>query len=579
MIVKNFKNPMQISSFLEEISTSQAGYELGLNKVNRKQNGVFFTNSLDIVENVISIIEINSDILKKRILEPSCGQGIFILKIISKVYQLFPDKSTIAKFISDNIYFVDVQEEMIEQTKSNINALYKFLFGEDYKDNFNAITWDFTDKASMYLSLFSKSKVSPFTTLYNTFDFVIGNPPYVTLYGRRDKKQNEEQRINYLKNYNQFPESLKNGKINYVMLFVEHSLDFLKKDGKLSFIIDVSFFETAYEFTRKYLLENTKIEELHVNIKNFDVASGQVILKVAKSNSIQQNRVRIQDHKKKSSYFIEQSIWKNKDDEYKFRFNECSISKLIIEKIISKKDKTLLELFPDKNLRTCTMLLDMEDQFTFIDNKKKNSKMVYPYYQGSKALSEKYGKLIYTKYFTYDKSLQDQINDKLKIKLESEGIKNKKRIGLGETIIYDCPKLYVRQSAKEIIATVDLEKSAANNSLYVFSLRNNSVEAINFLYFLCGWMNSDLITYYAQEMNIIRYSPGKQPQIKISDLGTIYIPNSKELQNKISTLCKSIFIEENSKEIIINEMNNIIYDYYGIVQSEIRNLRDSIKAF
>src|SRR5690606_698418 len=145
-------------------------------------------------------------------------------------------------------------------------------------------------------SLFEEVRETPFSELYNTFDYVIGNPPYVTLYGRRDKKQNEQQRVNYLKSYNQFPSSVKNGKLNLVMLFIEHSIDFLKVNGKLSFIIDVSFFETAYQYTRKFLLDNTTIEELQVNIKDFDVASGQVILKLSKSK-VENNEVKIIDHK------------------------------------------------------------------------------------------------------------------------------------------------------------------------------------------------------------------------------------------------------------------------------------------
>ena len=73
-------------------------------------------------------------------------------------------------------------------------------------------------------------------------------------------------------------------------------------------------------------------------------------------------------------------------------------------------------------------------------------------------------------FFYYNKPLQDSINDELKIELTKQGVKNKKRLGLGETIIYDNPKLFIRQSAKEIIATIDLGKSSANNSLYVFLL-------------------------------------------------------------------------------------------------------------
>jgi tRNA1(Val) A37 N6-methylase TrmN6 len=578
MLVKEFKSTAQISSFLDKIAIGQNGYEQGLNKIDRKKNGVFLTNSVNTVENLLDVIIIDSEIFGKRILEPSCGQGIFILKLLSNIYLKITDSLLISNFISNNIFFVDVQKEMVEKTKSNILKLYTFLFDEDFQGSFNGITWDFTDKISSSVLLFKVTRITPFSELYNSFDYVVGNPPYVTLYGRRDKKENEAQRINYLNNYHQFPSSVKNGKLNLVMLFIEHSLDFLKENGKLSFIIDVSFFETAYEFTRKYLLDNTTIDELQVNIKDFGVASGQVIIKLSKTKRLN-HKVQIIDHKTKNRYLVEQSSWYNKNDEYKFRYNGCSVSKQIIDKVEAKKDKTILQLYPSKNLRTCVMLLDMEDKFTFIDKGSREEELLYPYYQGSKALSEKYGKLEFKKYFYYNKPLQDSINEELKIDLIKQGVKNKKRLGLGETIIYDNPKLFIRQSAKEIITTIDLGKSAANNSLYVFSLRNNSPKTIDFLYFLCGFLNSDFVTYYAQQMNIIRFSQGKQPQIKIGDLGTIYIPNDIELQDEVSKLCKEIYTNFNSKDTVKAKIDTLIYAYYALSDLEISTIKKSIKDF
>lgn len=52
----------------------------------------------------------------------------------------------------------------------------------------------------------------------------------------------------------------KNNKFNLSMFFIENSLDLLKKNGKLSFILDISFFEDAYIDIRKYLLDNYTIE-------------------------------------------------------------------------------------------------------------------------------------------------------------------------------------------------------------------------------------------------------------------------------------------------------------------------------
>ncbi|NCC18624.1 MAG: hypothetical protein EOM29_06760 [Bacteroidia bacterium] len=579
MLVKGLINSKDISLFLNRISIDQYDYEKDFNKIDRKRKGVFLTNSLSIVENLLNVVEINSEIFSKKILEPSCGQGIIILKLISDIYLYNPNKLLISEFISNNLFFVDLQKDMVDKTISNIKDLYKYLFNEEYSGRFNGITWDFTDKIIENNSLFEETRITPFLGLYKTFDYVIGNPPYVTLYGRRDKKETENQRVNYLKNYSQFPNSVKNGKLNLVMLFLEHSLDFLKDNGRLSFIIDVSFFETAYKYTRRFLLEQTIINELQINIKDFEVASGQVIIKVTKCKNLIDNDVKIIDHRTDKSYFIKQSSWDNKNDEYKFRYNGCVISKQIIDKVKSKNDKTILQLFPNKNLRTCVMLLDMEDKFTFFDSIDTESHLTYPYYQGSKSLKEKYGKFEFKKYFHYNKPLQDSINEELKIQLEKKGIKNKKRLGLGEITIYNNPKIYIRQSAKEIIASVDLEKSSANNSLYVFTLRDNSEKTIDFLYFLCGLLNSDLITYYAQEMNIIRFSQGKQPQIKIGDLGTIFIPSDLEIQKKISQLSKSIYSNPILKQESIFEINSILYRYYQLSYSEIDNIKEKIKVF
>lgn len=177
------------------------------------------------------------------------------------------------------------------------------------------------------------------------------------------------------------------------------------------------------------------------------------------------------------------------------------------------------------------MLLNMENLFVFKEKIIRAEVKTYPYYRGSKGLNGKYEKMESATYFHYDKTLQDKINQDLKVELAAKGVKNKKRIGLGEIIIYDNPKIYIRQSAKQIIASYEENPSSANNSLYVFTLRNSEKESIRFLKFLCGWLNSDIITFYSQQQNIIRFSKGKQPQIKISDLYQIPVPTNIPFAN------------------------------------------------
>ena len=325
------------------------------------------------------------------------------------------------------------------------------------------------------------------------------------------------------------------------------------------------------------MLDNTKILSIEYNIKDFEVASGQVIIKVQKCRK-DKNKVKIIDAENKKQIEVEQSTWRNPNDQYKFRFNTCSLSSEIIKKIKFANCPTLKSLYPKKNLRTCVMLLNMEDLFVFDTPNKDLKVKVYPYYQGSKGLKKKYAKMESTKYFHYNKPLQDKINDDLKEELTIKGVKNKKRLGLGETIIYDNPKVYIRQSAKEIIASYDELPSSANNSLYIFSLRNSFDNTKMFLKFLCGLLNTELITFYAQQEKIIRYSNGKQPQLKTSDLYLIPIPIYESLQVSISNLVNDIYlgleVEENKKQI-----DKIIYSYFNITDDEINIIRSSIESF
>ena len=251
---------------------------------------------------------------------------------------------------------------------------------------------------------------------------------------------------------------------------------------------------------------------------------------------------------------------------------------MILQKIYKKSDLTLKNLYPKKNLRTCCMLLDMEHLFT--SKEKINQKINLPYYEGAKGLKSKFGKLICQKYLQYDQLLQNKINNDLKEKLTKQGIKNKKRIGLGEIIAYKNPKIFIRQSAKEIMATYTELDAAANNSLYIFTLRNSNTQSKEFLKFLCGYFNSCLVSFFAQVERIIRYSKGKQPQIKIHDLYQIPIPNNETLKKEITRQVSHFYdYKTRNTKSLIEKIDDLIFSYYNLTQSEISFIREYSQAF
>lgn len=570
---------MMFQNQLVGVINSQSKFENTVNVSQRKDFGIFLTNNINTVDEILDVINFDDlKILRKKILEPSCGNGVFIIRLFERLFDKVEDKYIVSNFIENNIYFVDIDEKMINATKNNIKEYFRLKFNEKYEGIFNAYVFDYTLRLKPKGNdLFDSILDVPLANFLNKIDYVIGNPPYVSLYGRRDRKKNEEQRIYYLNRYSQFPNSLKNGKINYVMLFIEQSIDLLNEGGKLSFIIDLAFFETAYEHTRKYLLENTKIISIDFNIKDFDVASGQVIIKIQKGKT-SNNLVKITDSETQTKIEVNQAIWNKPKDQYKFRFNTCSDSSAIINKIDSKNCPTLKSLYPKKNLRTCVMLLNMEEKFVFDKRFEELNVPIYPYYRGSKGLSGKYEIMNSTSFFHYNKELQDKINDNLKIELKAKGIKNKKRLGLGETVIYDNPKVYIRQSAKEIIASYDENPSSANNSLYVFSLRETSEKGVVFLKFLTGLLNSKIITFYAQQLNIIRFSKGKQPQIKTSDLYKIPIPVDYDLQKEIALIVDEIYSRSINNEYIL-KIDKLLFNYFRLSEIEISILEKAIESF
>ena len=562
----------------DDFLTKQVKLEDELCLLTRKQNGIFFTKSCSVIDSVLECLPKDQSLLSKTILEPSCGQGAFLLRIVIKAYIICQDETAIKEFIESKLYFVDIDPQMIEQTKNNLSELYMAIFSKSFDGKYNSYCLDFT-LVKPDLDLFSND-FSDFYDLYTKFDYIIGNPPYITLYGRRDKKKNEAQRIYYLDNYSQFPYEVKNGKINYVMLFIEHSIKFLKSTGTLSFIVDTSFLETAYKYCRKYIIQNYILRNFVYNIKGFeDVASGQIILVIDKINP-KLNQIKVINAEDNSIYYIPQSNWNSPDDEFQFRLPSCSDLTDIVNKIFLRQDPTLKDLYPKKNLRTCTMLLDMEDIFTGI-NPLHHAEDIksYPYYRGSTGVKYKYSKPHHEKYFYYDKSLQDKINNELKEELTIQGIKNKKRIGLGETAIYDNPKVYIRQSAKELIATFDPNPSSSNNSLYVFSLRDRKDESIFFLKYLCGLINSSIYTFFAQQRRIIRYNAGKQPQIKTSDLYQIFIPSEHEIQKNIVMFVDKIYEKPEFCDTLKGEIDQILFNYYQLDSNQIKLIQKSNESF
>ena len=314
-----------------------------------------------------------------------------------------------------------------------------------------------------------------------------------------------------------------NNKFNLSMFFIENALNELSENGCLYYILDISFFETAYVDIRKYLIQNYYIESITKGLQGFEnVASGQLLLKVRKKNKYNP-KIDYFDYEIGKKCQVNQSIWDNPINNYKFNLPLEGTENDINKKI--QKYNRLDFYFPKKALRTCCALTGRTEDFVVNPNAS-CSCPIYPYIEGSKGLSGKFEHLTETKYIKYDYELQLKISDEFKIELEKAGVKNKKRVTLGDNKMYDAPKIFIRQSAFEIIATYTEQPYAANNSIYILSNKDYSDNAKLLLKYVCGILNSDLISFYCRINKIIRMEKGKRICRQLRKMGNHNHPDT-----------------------------------------------------
>lgn len=555
------KSLSTIDSYLStvEINDDLLGtiYEKCLTKEFIKDYGLFYTRNNNITNNIIDnyITKLNYN---SKVFEPASGSGLFLTQLIERLKAESFGRENLIHFVFNGIYFNDFDKFACFLTEYNIlHSMIKELSEEFIINNNLSLR-----KLNAYNEDFSMIDISKLPK----FDFILGNPPYVTLYGKMSRNMTNEKRIYYNSRYKFITDNKKNNKFNLIMFFLENSMDLLKENGVCSFIIDISFFETAYNDIRKYLLENYNILNIHSNIKAWDnVASAQIILTLEKSYN--KNNI-VKWYVGEDLIEIPQSSWLHDN---KITLPPNNITQIIIKNITNKTSVKLGDFLDEKKLRTCCALTGRtedfirEEQEYIIDNEN-----IFKYLEGSKSLSGKFGNLKHTSYIAMDYSLQEKISNEFKVELEKLGVKNKKRVTLGNKKAYQSPKIFIRQSAHELISTYTEDVFAANNSIYIGTFFSDTIEAKIKLKYLNAYLNSELATFLALQKNIIRRGIGKTPQIKISDLKTLPIIDDTILINELSKITDNPTFEN------IEILNNKIYAYFNLSEKEITFIKENI---
>lgn len=238
----------------------------------------------DIVKDMLDHLGYSEDLYGKTILENSCGNGQFLKEIVRR-------------YIEDSI------KRGLTRAKIK-NGLSRDIFGIEldpvrYKECIEALN-SITDSFKLKRVCWQIKQADALREPYqNTFDFVVGNPPYVSYW---DLEVSEREYVE--KNFAvcQF------GAWDYSYAFLQDGFGHLNSTGKMAYIIPNSIFKTKSGRHIRALLQPNLIEVLDFTTTNVfgKVLTSPAILIVDRAT--QSPQVIYQDLSKNQRVVVEKSI-------------------------------------------------------------------------------------------------------------------------------------------------------------------------------------------------------------------------------------------------------------------------------
>lgn len=526
-----------------------------------------------------------------RILDPACGSGAFltqafdfllkewmiVLDVISKLNEEKQDVSINGLFnvaptkkekyiiklkkniVNNNLYGVDLNYESVEISK--LGLWLKSASKNDelalLDNNIKCGNSIITDKAITNKAFNWKDEFKDIIKS-GGFDIIIGNPPYLSYYGRFKVDMSKQEEIYFKENYDFIEnyiidDKVIKGRFNSVMFFCEKSYKLVNSNGYVSLLVDLNIHKKPFFDIRKFLIDNSTIIEIVNDIVGFeDVFSGQTIITFQKQ--IQKNYNIVIKHENTET---EGQLYLKSELEYNFQ-PPAKSRNLIIQKTYKNQTGTLVNYFPKNLIRTGITFTGMKDEFLKIRDEK-NKK---PLLEGKKSIFDKYCNPLISNYINYDKNLLNKLNKDYAEILDKT--KNKKQlwIGLGDDLVFKQPKIIVVQTGQQITATYSEDELCLNLSLFSISNTNSkgNKSDVNLKYAL-AFLNSDLITYFALNENFIERRKGSVPQLRLSKLKklpfiiTEDLTISKNIITKVDLILSLKSDLTNSQDKLKNRIN------------------------
>lgn len=561
-------------------------YEKHINLKVRKDYGRFYTPEFIvnyIIENTINNIDVVENPFVK-ILDPSCGIGYFLIKVydilmdkfLKHVFELnkkyYNDEFVICinnkilkvkgkdywcsknlhyHIIKNCIFGSDIDKNAVELSKVNLSSKCKgsiyvepniiccdslIKWEEDYnldniiKINDKLFLCKYKDiEGNLKNKELNYNEVKELTSICevwsNKYDYIIGNPPWVSL-SRKHKGNIEDKLISYYINKYDGNVYLP----NLYEYFIKRSFQLVKDQGVIGFIIPDRFAKNLqYRLLRKEILCNYNLLNLTFEIKFPNINTDTMVF-VLEKKYCENNRIRINVFNKRS-YCINQKEYLQNSN-YEFAYENSNDYKLIKDKIEKESE----------------YLGDISSTFTgFIGSSKKITKERISNSQVEILKGENIARYNILKRYYYE-FLPENIKG---------GTKDLSKLSSASKII-------IRKTGNKIIAALDTKGYIIEQSLYGLINLNNK-----YLYkYILAILNSNLMEWYY--LNFLITNLNSTPQIKKYNLDKMpikrcNIDKQKDIEKIVDCLIDSM--KHNDLEYICKikeQLNTEIFNLYEI---------------
>lgn len=203
-----------------------------------KNQGRIYTPRF-IVENILDLVGYSDDIIEKNIIDNSCGDGAFLIKVVDRYCKTFlnKNKKDIKKLkgqLEKYIHGIEIDEEEVEKCLINLDKVVE-------KFGLSQVKWNVICADTLDIKKFD-----------GKMDFVVGNPPYVRVH-------------NLASNYDKVKKFSfsQNGMTDLYIVFFEIGLRMLNKIGKMCLITPSSCLKSkAGGNFRKYVFSQKNLKKI-----------------------------------------------------------------------------------------------------------------------------------------------------------------------------------------------------------------------------------------------------------------------------------------------------------------------------